>query len=156
MIRRAAALPAGDPDRRRILKIIQRQARIPSPHYYAGGEGGANYVLGIEVPDLDSLPRIKAVAINPDYGGFNLSKKAAILLSAILAERVDQYTFSDPKDKKYPRHHPALLWVIKTLGKAASPAKLEVVPIGGSKYRISEYDGAEWVETPSSIDWISL
>ena len=110
---------------------------------------------GVRLPALRDLPQTKAVVLHTDYGGFSLTKEAERMLSEIIGEKVDQYDFSYPSRSKYPRHHPALIYVVKRLGNRAGK-NLEVVPISGSKYIINEYDGAEWVQTPSSIKWISI
>ena len=47
-----------------------------------------------------------------------------------------------------------LISIVKELGNKAntSYSKLAIAQVKG-KYRICEYDGAEWVETPESIKW---
>lgn len=47
-----------------------------------------------------------------------------------------------------------LIKIVKKLGDAANGAysKLAIAQVEG-KYRICEYDGSEWVETPESISW---
>lgn len=47
-----------------------------------------------------------------------------------------------------------LIKIVKELGDAANGAysKLAIAQVEG-KYRICEYDGYEWVETPESIEW---
>ena len=47
-----------------------------------------------------------------------------------------------------------LIKVVKELGDNAngSCSKLAIAQVEG-KYRICEYDGAEWIETPESIQW---
>lgn len=47
-----------------------------------------------------------------------------------------------------------LIKIVKELGDKAneSYSKLAIAQVEG-KYRICEYDGAEWVETPESIQW---
>ena len=56
------------------------------------------------------------------------------------------------------RHDPILVQVVEELGEKAdgSYAELKVVEIPGNKYRVCEYDGAEWVETPESIGWVTI
>ena len=56
------------------------------------------------------------------------------------------------------RHDSILVQVVEELGERAggSCASLKVVEISGNKYRICEYDGLEWVETPESIDWVTI
>lgn len=47
-----------------------------------------------------------------------------------------------------------LIKIVKELGDAANGAysKLAIAQVEG-KYRVCEYDGYEWVETPESISW---
>jgi hypothetical protein len=103
------------------------------------------------LPELRDLPKKKAVVINRQFGGFGLSKRALAMFNAITGKKV---AWADD----IPRHHPALIYVVETLGRAAngSSAKLLVVPVSGGKYIINEYDGMENVRTPGSIDWISM
>lgn len=53
------------------------------------------------------------------------------------------------------RTDPVLIQVVEELGDKANGecAKLKVVEFSGNKYRICEYDGMEWLETPDSIQW---
>lgn len=61
-------------------------------------------------------------------------------------------------DHIFDRHDPILVQVVEELGERAggSCASLKVVEISGNKYRICEYDGQEWIETPESIDWVTI
>lgn len=57
------------------------------------------------------------------------------------------------------RHDPILVQVVEELGgekAGGSYSELKVVEISGNKYRVCEYDGAEWVETPESLDWVTI
>lgn len=56
------------------------------------------------------------------------------------------------------RHDKDLVAVVEELGDKANDycAKLEVVEINSNLYRITEYDGAESVETPEYTDWIKV
>ena len=76
-------------------------------------------------------------------------------------------SFSDPNflnegiccyDIDCPRHDKNLVEVVEELGDKASGdcAKLKVVQIPGNIYRIDEYDGAESIETPDTLDWITI
>ena len=87
------------------------------------------------------------IAINKDYGGFSLSDEAIKWLKAHGKE------FDDLEDIK--RHDPLLIECIETLGKKAngSCADIAIKEIDSNWYRIQEYDGIEWIETPESIDW---
>ena len=61
-------------------------------------------------------------------------------------------------DHIFDRHDPILVQVVEELGERAGGrcAELKVVEIPGNKYRVCEYDGQEWVETPESIDWVTI
>ena len=52
------------------------------------------------------------------------------------------------------RTNKILIKIVKELGDKAngSYSKLAIAQVEG-KYRICEYDGAEWIETPESIQW---
>ena len=86
------------------------------------------------------------VVINTCYGGYSLSETAIGLLGG---ER-EAY-------RRY-RHDPELVRVVETLGEDSYGdfARLEVVLVNGSLYRIEEYDGRERIETPETLDWINI
>lgn len=90
------------------------------------------------------------VVINTDYGGFGLSNKA----EAWLKERGVNFEYCDDIE----RHNPLLVECVEKFGKEASGeyADLAVTEIEGKIYRIREYDGVEWIETPDSLDWIVI
>lgn len=70
---------------------------------------------------------------------------------------IDEKVFNNHfvSDYNIKRTDPALVQVVEELGTTADGdyAELSVVEVSGNKYRICEYDGAEWVETPDSIQW---
>jgi hypothetical protein len=83
------------------------------------------------------------VVINTRFGGFSLSDEALKWMS-------------DNGGCDYDiRHHPLLVKCVETLGKRAwgRSAELQVVEISQPLYRVGEYDGQEWVETPDSMRW---
>lgn len=55
----------------------------------------------------------------------------------------------------FERTDPILAQVVEELGKEADGeySELKVVEFSGNKYRICEYDGLEWLETPDTIQW---
>ena len=61
-------------------------------------------------------------------------------------------------DHIFDRHDPILVQVVEELDERAggSCTSLKVVEISGNKYRVCEYDGQEWIETPESIDWVTI
>lgn len=86
----------------------------------------------------------------------------------------DFYTFEDLGDyiKEIPetepdlhwvrneifRHDPILVKVVEELGEKANGycSDLIVVEIDSNKYRVEEYDGREWIETPENQFWIKI
>lgn len=113
--------------------------------------------------------------INSQYGGFSLSDKAihhyAKLKGITLYEKTDgayakyfkaYYTEPDFRMGSYfsgldiPRNDLALIQTVEELGKAANGncATLKIVDIpSGERYRLQEYDGNEWIELASEIEW---
>lgn len=103
-----------------------------------------------------------AVVINQGYGGFGISVEAGHALQA-RGVKIDFFNGYRGESCAYlphdfPRHDPRLVQVVRQLGPAASGelATLGIVEITGTRYRITEYDGAESIETPDSIDWITV
>lgn len=105
---------------------------------------------------------MKKVVINSCYGGFSLSKKAMERLEELgVKDEFYEENKNDPAldddDMWRPnvkRSDPRLVQVVEELGDEASGAcaELEVVEVDG-KYRITEYDGWESIETPDDIEW---
>lgn len=87
------------------------------------------------------------VVINKCYGGFGLSKEARKWIKTNYGE-----------NSWKERHDEPLVACVEALGEKASGkyAKLQIQEINSNRYRICEYDGAEWIETPESIDWIKV
>jgi hypothetical protein len=114
---------------------------------------------------------MRKVVINACYGGFSLSKTAVLRARELGAEWAtaqggcalagEQYsdgsTCSSFMDSSHPdceRHDPVLVQVVEELGEAANGAyaRLKVRKVSG-RYRITEYDGYEGIETPDDIAW---
>ena len=91
------------------------------------------------------------VVINVGYGGFRLTDEMVQLL------RVDD---PFPSMDTLPRHDKRLVELVNaghgTVIHNGKKTGLVVKTITGDTYRICEYDGYEWIETPSSIEWISV
>jgi hypothetical protein len=89
----------------------------------------------------------KAV-INRRLGTFALSDAALALYFELTGRRADKYHMD--------RTDPYLIRVVEQLRDAANGnvAKLEVVEFDGNLYRICQYEGLEWLETPSTIEWV--
>lgn len=91
------------------------------------------------------------VVINACYGGFHLSDLACEWLKEHGLEIESAY---------YPglRHHPLLIQCVEELGERASDTFSELIieEFEGDIYRICDYDGKEWVETPVSLGWINI
>ena len=94
------------------------------------------------------------VVINTCYGGFGLSEKAIQRLGELGVDNPHDWKWGDPD---VSRHDPRLVQVVKELNEEAENellfSTLEVVEVKGDRYRVMEYDGSEWVETPDSIRW---
>ena len=100
------------------------------------------------------------VVLNGCYGGFSLSRDAIKYMadngckkSKELLNKDSNRFFEFLKDSD--RYNPLLVEAVKFLGKEAGGknASLHVEKIKGDKFRIVEYDGQEYVETPDSIIW---
>lgn len=104
------------------------------------------------------------VVINDSYGGFDISKTAYDWLkehgmSEKLIDCVED-TLGFQEDLVYcnyygPRHHPLLIQCVEELGNKASGyfADLIVVEFDGDLYRITDYDGKESIEIPTTQFW---
>ena len=111
------------------------------------------------------------VVYNACYGGFGISRKAILRMIELGSEEakenkiiVDSY-FPERKGEYNSymsgccRHDPLLVQVVEELGDEAngSCAKLRIDDIGGSRYRIKEYDGKESIEEAyDDYDWITI
>ena len=90
------------------------------------------------------------VVINARYGGFSLSKAAVRWLRYHGAnDRVMDGGYWWGK-----RHDPVLIRCVEELGYRASAgsSRLVVVPVSGSRYMITDYDGRETLIDEES-DW---
>ena len=112
------------------------------------------------------------VLINSCWGGFNISEAGAFRLMQLgmgVEVEYDEWVYDKvtyreayvhlPNDVK--RHDARLLQCFDELGQAmaGSSCELKAVEVwpddGGSvRYRVCDYDGREWVETPDSIEWV--
>tara|TARA_R110000824_G_scaffold36852_2_gene113981 strand:- start:1982 stop:2335 length:354 start_codon:yes stop_codon:yes gene_type:complete len=106
------------------------------------------------------------VVINNAYGGFDLSEKAIAMIAekkGISVEKAEKLGrdwscigWGGLDEGMLPRHDPDLVSTVETLRIDASESGDEdiiVVEISTNRYRITEYDGAEGVQTPDSMDW---
>lgn len=70
---------------------------------------------------------------------------------------IDDDVFNDHfvSMRNFKRTDPILVQVVEELGDKANGecAELTVAEFSGNKYRVCEYDGMEWVETPDTIKW---
>lgn len=95
------------------------------------------------------------VVINSCYGGFSLSDSALAMLAKRKGLTVSEvYSLTI----RMERHDLDLIEVVETLGKRANTefSDLKVKQIAGHQYKIGEYDGFEWLQTPESMEWISI
>lgn len=114
------------------------------------------------------------VVIHLDYGGFGLSKEAVTRIVELIDNKdldIDPECESSRMTlaREIPRHHPALVRVVKDLGgKAHDDAdrarhtliKDPVYPLWPfqvvsvhDEYRVHEYDGSESVTEPHKMSW---
>jgi hypothetical protein len=106
------------------------------------------------------------VVFNACYGGFSISRKAAMRLFEMgVTELEEQLKDQDKQESRFSndsffldmdRHDPRLVQVVEELGvDACGPfASLRVAELVGNRYRVDEYDGFESVQEPDDIDWI--
>ena len=115
------------------------------------------------------------IVYNGCYGGFSLSDAAVRryleLTGVPFTEEESEYSFRNARyrigtsvmgegeyfyDWNIERTDPVLAQVVEELGKAASGEYADLCIIDlkpGTKYRITEYDGSEWIETEDDIEW---
>lgn len=115
------------------------------------------------------------IVINTMYGGFSLSDKATELYLNLrglpwvkktnlgrFMLRENYYTTSPGEEDQFfscrdiSRTDETLIEVIEQLGAEANGrcASLKIIDLQpGTKYRIQEYDGDEWIETEADIEW---
>ena len=97
------------------------------------------------------------IAINTSYGGFSLSEEASEMFNDLKGLKKDDEYYVDPKYGyiNCPRYDSDLIKVIETLGEKAKGnfSRLQIVTLSEPRFRIQEYDGSEWIETPDGIKW---
>lgn len=115
------------------------------------------------------------IVYNGTYGGFSLSDLAKDRFCELKGWQVwkekDKWSlggltyYLDPpeaedrkvfRDRELDRDDPTLIQVVEELGDTANGRFAQLVIqdiLAGTKYRIQEYDGAEWIETESDIEW---
>ena len=112
------------------------------------------------------------IVLNKRFGGFSLSPAGLSHLAHLKGIRLyiqeDEYgfclaytspTFEEETlftERPEDRTDPDLVTTVEALGELANGdcALLEVRNLhSGQQYRIREYDGKEWLEFPSDIEW---
>lgn len=112
------------------------------------------------------------VVYNSSFGGFSLSKLAAIWLAgrgneeaivwlAELERRGPQGPERWSRDfypRDLQRHDPLLVECVSSLGRKSngSSAGLAIYELKGRMYRLEEYDGSETVVEPDDMKWIEV
>lgn len=87
-----------------------------------------------------------------------IKKKSPKQYLAMKSEKQIEYNKKRQSETWNPteveRNDPILVQVVEELGEKSGSkyAKLQVVEVNGL-YKIDEYDGREWVETPDDIEW---
>lgn len=96
----------------------------------------------------------RKVVYNAQHGGFGLSDKALELGRELSGNPKWGGTYGWDFDERN-RHDNILVRVVEELGRRANgfAADLQIATVEG-KYRICEYDGLEWIETPETIEWV--
>lgn len=115
-------------------------------------------------------PELKVYAYKENWGGLGLeytkendiqNNPQATLTTEDLGDRYVSENFTCPGQIYLEDYYDGnirtdknMIKIVKELGHDADGAfsKLAIAQVEG-KYRICEYDGYEWVETPESIEW---
>ena len=108
------------------------------------------------------------VVYNTCFGGFSISYECATWMAhrgnqecLRLLKEADE----DPDMEFYgslsrtPRHDALLVMAVEHLGQERASgycAELDVHELSGDRYVIREYDGAEHIEEPHNIDWVTV
>jgi hypothetical protein len=88
------------------------------------------------------------IVIKTCYGGFGLSEE--------VEKRYKELGGRFEWSSDIRRDCPILVQVVEELGSRAETnfSKFEIVELpSGTKYRIQEYDGLEWIELEADIQW---
>lgn len=110
------------------------------------------------------------IVINACYGGFGLSDAAVrlarklsgnpkwmdITIKGEIGPNGRRSPYTTEVDPDEIRTDPILVEVVETLAGGASDEGAYLVTVDvkpGTRYRIRDYDGNEYVETENSIDW---
>jgi len=116
------------------------------------------------------------IVIYPHYGGFEISRRCAELMAASghaaakellkdypVPKAVEWWEEAEPDPWcgfiECSRHDPVLIKAVEALEQKASTdpdRMLAIIEIEGSVYRVCEYDGSEWLETPETIAWVTV
>lgn len=98
------------------------------------------------------------VVINTCFGGFGLSTEALDYLEDKFGLQVVRDRYWSYLKVNLKRHDHRLVEVVEVLGEKASGscARLVIEEVNSPMYRIEEYDGRESIETPDSLDWITI
>lgn len=111
------------------------------------------------------MPFMNNIVINRCFGGFGLSFLAAARLLELRSSEVEVTLEDEGTEYEWTcitwngtRHDPLLVRVVRELGKLASGenAELIIIMIEGTRYRVTEYDGAESIDTPTTINWTEV
>jgi len=108
------------------------------------------------------------LVLNKTYGAFHLSDTALCRIAHlkgknIYPQEVEGYTcyYEDPDFNEstywdpytWDRTDPDLVRAVEELGQLAGEGLVVRNIDSGQLYRICEYDGKEWLEFPSDINW---
>lgn len=117
---------------------------------------------------MSEHPAAAKVVYNNTFGGFSLSKLAAIWLAGRGNEEAIVWLANlnlggerwgkDFCPQDLQRHDPLLVECVEELGKKSngSSAELAIYKLKGRRYLIEEYDGSEAIIEPDDQKWIEV
>lgn len=116
----------------------------------------------VETTKLNILDIMNKIVVNKCYGGFSISKEAALWLldHGFEDESLVGQLNNTGWDSFYPdiaRHHPLLIQCVEELEDNANgcQSNLKIEEINSDFYIINNYDGYESIRTIDDIDWIN-
>jgi len=107
------------------------------------------------------------VVFNDDYGGFSISRECAQFMASrgcqesqeLFDRKLGDDIWLGQLHSDFPRHNPLLVLAVKELGSeraSGSMARLKLHELRGEVYYIDEYDGAESVVEPHTMQWVTI
>lgn len=124
---------------KRYLEIVKPELKV---YAYKENWGGLENLVYTKENDIQNNPHV--ILTTEDLGDRYVSENPSCPGQIYLEDYCDGNIRTDKN----------MIKVVKELGSDADSeySKLAIAQVEG-KYRICEYDGYEWVETPESIEW---